>query len=150
MPVVPVCRFDPVWEQFAALRPVHPAVTPSHPLGCHRQRVPDRIVFDQVVAALVHGSGYERIATTGFASEDIEIGLVARGHAVGEDGPVPGDGATNRALADTQYTAAALAGSPLAAVSTLSAVHCRVRLTIASRSIAENNCRRKLGPECVK
>jgi hypothetical protein len=26
---------------------------------------PDRVVFEHVVAALVHGSGYERIATSG-------------------------------------------------------------------------------------
>ncbi len=28
--------------------------------GCHRRRVPDRVVFDHVLAALTHGSGYER------------------------------------------------------------------------------------------
>jgi hypothetical protein len=38
---------------------------PTHPLGCHRRRVPDRVVFEHVLAALVHGSGYERIASTG-------------------------------------------------------------------------------------
>jgi hypothetical protein len=37
--------------------------TPDHPLGCHRRRIPDRVVFDHIVDALVHGSGYERIAT---------------------------------------------------------------------------------------
>src|SRR5215207_4389411 len=31
--------------------------------GCHRRRIPNRVVFDHVIAALVHGSGYERIAT---------------------------------------------------------------------------------------
>ena len=45
------------------LVPERPAVAFSHPLGCHRPRVPDRVVFDHVIAALVHGSGYERIAT---------------------------------------------------------------------------------------
>lgn len=34
----------------------------THPLGCHNPRIPDRIVFERVIAALVHGSGYERIA----------------------------------------------------------------------------------------
>lgn len=71
MPVMPVCLLDPVWEQFAALLPDHPEVVPSHPLGCHRRRVPDRVVFDHVVAALVHGSGYERIATPGCSDRTI-------------------------------------------------------------------------------
>lgn len=62
MPVVPVSVIEPIWAQFSALLPVYPLVSPTHPLGCHRQRIPDRVVFDQVVAALVHGSGYERIA----------------------------------------------------------------------------------------
>jgi transposase len=60
-----------VWAQFAALLPAHPAVAPTHPLGCHRPRVPDRVVFDHVVAALVHGSGYERIATPGCSDRTI-------------------------------------------------------------------------------
>ncbi len=65
MPVLPVCLLDPVWQQFEALLPTHPPVAPTHPLGCHRRRVPDRVVFEHVAAALVHGSGYERIATHG-------------------------------------------------------------------------------------
>ena len=42
----------------------HPAETPrvaDHPWGCHRRRIPNRVVFDHVLAALVHGSGYEHI-----------------------------------------------------------------------------------------
>ncbi len=72
MPALPVCLLDPVWEQFAALLPARPAVAPSHPLGCHRPRVPDRVVFEHVVAALVHGSGYERIATPGCSDRTIQ------------------------------------------------------------------------------
>ena len=55
----------PLWDQFAALLPERPPVAPSHPLGCHRARVPDRVVFEHVIAALVHGSGYERVASPG-------------------------------------------------------------------------------------
>jgi transposase len=33
-----------------------------HPLGCHRQRIPDRIVFDKLIQVLVFGCGYRRIA----------------------------------------------------------------------------------------
>lgn len=71
MPVMPVCLLDPVWAQFEVLLPAHPVVVPTHPLGCHRRRVPDRVVFDHVVAALVHGSGYERIATPGCSDRTI-------------------------------------------------------------------------------
>ena len=65
MPVLPVCLFEPLWVQFSALLPERPRVSPTHPLGCHRQRIPDRVVFEHVIAALVHGSGYERIASAG-------------------------------------------------------------------------------------
>ena len=71
MPVLPVCLLQPLWAQFAALLPAHPAVAPSHPLGCHRARVPDRVVFEHVLAALVHGSGYERIASSGCSDRTI-------------------------------------------------------------------------------
>lgn len=66
MPLVPVCQMEPVWDEFASLLPDHPDVAPTHPLGCHWRRVPDR-----VVAALVHGSGYERIATLGCSDRTI-------------------------------------------------------------------------------
>jgi transposase len=71
VPVLPVCLLTPLWEQFAALLPVRPVVAPSHPLGCHRRRIPDQVVFDHVIAALVHGSGYERIATPGCSDRTI-------------------------------------------------------------------------------
>lgn len=88
MPAVPVSLMEPIWEQFAVLLPDHPDVDPRHPLGCHRRRVPDRVVFDHVVAALVHGSGYERIATPGCSDRTIrrrvhewaEAGLMQRLH----------------------------------------------------------------------
>ena len=65
MPVLPVCLFEPLWVQFSALLPERPRVSPTHPLGCHRQRIDDRVVFEHVIAALVHDSGYERIASPG-------------------------------------------------------------------------------------
>ena len=71
MPVLPVCLLHPLWEQFVALLPARPAVAPSHPLGCHRARIPDRVVFEHVLAALVHGSGYERIASSGCSDRTI-------------------------------------------------------------------------------
>jgi hypothetical protein len=71
VPVMPSCLLDPLWDQFAPLLPFRPVVAPTHPLGCHRPRIPDRRVFEHVVAALVHGSGYERIATVGCSDRTI-------------------------------------------------------------------------------
>ncbi len=71
MPVLPSSLMNPLWQQFAALLPDHPEFDPAHPLGRHRRRIPDRVVFDHVIAALVHGSGYERIATAGCSDRTI-------------------------------------------------------------------------------
>src|SRR5881394_1930834 len=71
MPVLPASLVEPLWVQFAALLPERPRVVSSHPLGCHRERIADRSVFEHVLAALVHGSGYERIATTGCSDRTI-------------------------------------------------------------------------------
>src|SRR5215210_355309 len=90
VPVLPVCLFEPLWVQFSALLPERPRVSPTHPLGCHRQRIPDRVVFEHVIAALVHGSGYERIASPGCSDGTIRrrlkewaaLGLSERVHAL--------------------------------------------------------------------
>ena len=71
MPGLPVCLLEPLWDQFSALLPERPVVSPTHPLGCHRHRIPDRVVFEHVIAALVHGSGYERIASPGCSDATI-------------------------------------------------------------------------------
>jgi transposase len=71
VPAVPVSLLEPVWAEFAALLPERPAIVPTHPLGCHRRRIPDRVVVEPVVGALVHGSGYERIASPGCSDRTI-------------------------------------------------------------------------------
>ena len=72
MPAVPSCLLEPIWGEFCALTGgERPEFDPGHPLGCHRRRIPDRVVFEHVVAALVHGSGDERIATTGCSDRTI-------------------------------------------------------------------------------
>jgi hypothetical protein len=71
VPVLPACLLGPLWVQFSALLPEHPVVSPTHPLGCHRPRIADRVVFEHVIAALVHGSGYERIASPGCSDRTI-------------------------------------------------------------------------------
>lgn len=49
----------PLRERVAALIPV--PVDP-HPLGCHRPRIADRIVFEKLVQVLVLGCACDRIA----------------------------------------------------------------------------------------
>lgn len=68
MPVLPSCLLEPLWDQFAALLPEH---VDTHPLGCHNPRIADRVVFEHVIAALVHGSGYERVASPGCSDRTI-------------------------------------------------------------------------------
>ena len=34
----------------------------DHPLGCHRPRVPDRVVFEKLVEVLIFGCAYWRLA----------------------------------------------------------------------------------------
>lgn len=71
MPALPSCLLEPVWDQFKALLPARDEFDPDHPLGCHRRRIPDRVVFEHVVQALVHGSGYERISSPGCSDRTI-------------------------------------------------------------------------------
>jgi len=73
VPLLPASLTEPMWIQFSALLNVddRPEFAPDHPWGCHRRRIPDRVVFDHVLAALVHGSGYERIATVGCSDRTI-------------------------------------------------------------------------------
>jgi transposase len=59
VPALPSCLIEPLWDQFVALLPPR---ADSHPLGCHRPRIPDRIVFDKLLQVLVFGGAYARIA----------------------------------------------------------------------------------------
>ena len=58
MHVLPSCLLEPLWDQFAVLLPTRQECAPTHPLRCHRRRIPDQVVFEHIVQALVHGSGY--------------------------------------------------------------------------------------------
>jgi transposase len=59
VPALPSTILEPLWVQVAALLPIRQV---HHPLGCHRPRIPDRVVFDKLVQVLVFGCGYRRIA----------------------------------------------------------------------------------------
>ncbi len=71
--MLPASLIEPLWVQFAALIGAEdrPEFSPTHPWGCHRRRVPDRVVFEHVIAALVHGSGDERLASPGCSDRTI-------------------------------------------------------------------------------
>ena len=59
MPALPSWLIEPIWDQFQALIP---PVVDTHPLGCHRRRIPDRVIFDKLVQVLVFGAAYAKIA----------------------------------------------------------------------------------------
>ncbi|MGW5670398.1 IS5 family transposase [Micromonospora sp. NPDC003776] len=86
MPAVPSWLSDPLWDQFAALLPPRPATDPTHPLGCHRRRIADRIVFDKLLQVLRFGCSYQGIADSTCSAttirnrrdEWIQLGLFAQ------------------------------------------------------------------------
>lgn len=64
MPALPSWLTEPLWDQFAVLLPERPEYHPDHPLGCHRRRISDRIIFDKMLQLLRFGCSYEAIADT--------------------------------------------------------------------------------------
>ncbi|MGW2939209.1 IS5 family transposase [Streptomyces sp. NPDC001156] len=86
MPALPSWLTEPLWDQFAALLPQRPEFDPTHPLGCHRRRISDRIVFDKLLQVLRFGCSYEAIADSVCSAttirnrrdEWIRLGLFAR------------------------------------------------------------------------
>jgi transposase len=68
VPAVPSSIIDPLWHQFEALIPL---VIDEHPLGCHRPRVPDRVVFDKLIQVLVLGAAYVKIADSSCSATTI-------------------------------------------------------------------------------
>jgi hypothetical protein len=72
---------EPIFEQFLALLPdrvVH------HPLGCHKPRIPDRVILEKLVQIFVSDCAYRRIAEEGCSAtairdrrdEWIELGVM--------------------------------------------------------------------------
>jgi transposase len=59
VPALPPYIIEPIWEQFRALLPGRDV---DHPLGCHRTRIPDKVVFEKLVQVLVFGCAYWRIS----------------------------------------------------------------------------------------
>jgi transposase len=59
VPAIQPNIIEPIWEQFCALLPERKT---DHPLGGHRPRIPNRVVFEKLVQVLVFGCAYWRIA----------------------------------------------------------------------------------------
>jgi hypothetical protein len=59
---IPSWLLEPLWDQFAALLPDRPVYDPSHPLGCHKPRIADRIIFEKLIQVLRFGCSYVSIA----------------------------------------------------------------------------------------
>jgi transposase len=62
VPALPSWLAQPLWDQFAALLPARETYVSTHPWGCHRRRIPDRIVFDKLLQVLRFGCSYQGIA----------------------------------------------------------------------------------------
>ncbi|AUA08127.1 hypothetical protein CFP59_00212 [Streptomyces malaysiensis subsp. malaysiensis] len=86
MPALPSWLTEPLRDQFAVLLPQRPEFHPDHPLGCHRRRISDRVIFDKLLQLLRFGCSYEAIADTTCSAttirsrrdEWIRLGMFAR------------------------------------------------------------------------
>jgi transposase len=83
VPALEPYLIEPIWQQFEALLPERET---DHPLGCHRSRIPERVVFEKLVEVLVFGCAYHRIADDTCSEstlrrrrdEWIELGMMER------------------------------------------------------------------------
>jgi transposase len=93
VPAIPSWLLSPLWDQFSALLPDRPLYDPGHPLGCHRPRISDRIVFDKLIQVLRFGCSYESIADSACGAttirqrrdEWIRAGVFAKLNAIARD-----------------------------------------------------------------
>lgn len=84
--MLPSWLTEPLWDQLASLLPERPEYHPDHPLGCHRPRISDRIIFDKLLQLLRFGCSYQAIADTTCSAttirnrrnEWIRLGVFAR------------------------------------------------------------------------
>jgi transposase len=83
VPALEPYLIEPIFEQFRVLLPERKT---DHPLGCHRSRIPERVVFEKLVEVLVFGCAYHRIADASCSEstlrrrrdEWIELGVMDR------------------------------------------------------------------------
>ena len=72
MPALPQYIIEPIWEQFRALLPKRKA---DHPLGCHKPRIPDRVIFEKLLQLLIFGCAYEMLLVRLVVGTDPDDGL---------------------------------------------------------------------------
>lgn len=65
MPALPSLIIDPLWCQLAALIP---PMIDTHPLRCHRPRIPDRIIVDTLIHVLVLVACYTKISDSTYSA----------------------------------------------------------------------------------
>ena len=68
MPALLPYIIEPIWEQFRLLLPERRV---DHPLGCHRPRIPDYVVFKKLIEVLIFGCTYWRIADEGCSASTL-------------------------------------------------------------------------------
>jgi transposase len=93
VPAIPSWLLAPLWDQFSALLPDRPVYDPAHPLGCHRPRISDRVIFEKLIQVLRFGCSYESIADCACGAttirqrrdEWIKAGIFAKLKAVARD-----------------------------------------------------------------
>src|SRR5262249_37784359 len=56
MPALPSCLLEPLWSQFSALLPTREMENPGRP------RIPDRVIFDKLIAMLRFSCTYREVA----------------------------------------------------------------------------------------
>jgi hypothetical protein len=71
VPAIQSYLIEPIWEQFHALLPDREV---NHPLGGHRSRIPDQIVFEKLVQVLVFGCAHWRIADESCSDTAVAVG----------------------------------------------------------------------------
>ena len=83
MPAIQPYIIEPIFEQFCALLPDREV---DHPLGCHRPRIPDLVVFEKLLQVLVFGCAYWRIADKECSATTLRRRRVDRGRSDGRLG----------------------------------------------------------------
>ena len=83
----------PSGTSFPRCCPTGPVYDPSHPLGCHRPRIGDRIIFEKLIQVLRFGCSYAAIADCACGAttirerrdEWIKAGIFAKLHAIARE-----------------------------------------------------------------
>jgi hypothetical protein len=74
--VVPSSNIEHIWDQVSALLPLP---EDARPLGCHRPRIPDRVVFDKLAQVRVSAGAMTVHLDRGYDSWVTRTLLAARG-----------------------------------------------------------------------